>query len=1070
MSLTRRVLARPLTFALIAALAIAFPPASAALASSPAPTTVWINEIHYDNTGTDADESIEIAGPAGTSLTGWSIVLYNGSGGAPYGLPATLSGNLPNEQNGFGTASVSIVGLQNGSPDGIALINGTTVVQFLSYEGSFAAVGGPANGLASSDIGVAEVGTEPLGRSLALTGTGTTYQDFTWNAPATSSFAFINPGQSFGVVADAPVTLTCGGALAAVEGLPAATRQITATDPDDTVIGIALTSVTSANANITLGATTPAAADGGTASATLTVGTASPGVHNVVLTAGNDDAVPQTATCAITVTILDVRSIGEIQGSVGDSANGLTHRSAFAPASGNSLGQTVATRGVIVQKTVARTSAGARNYGFFLQEPAAATDGDPKSSDGIFVFMSTTSTLIGGYAPQVGDEVIITGRVSEFFFLSQLSSAALVAIVRQGVDVEAEVPAFEIDPPANQTAANRYWERREGMQAQVPAGSLVQGGRNVFAGTADAEIYFYRGDYAPLADRSDPYARRIFRDAHPLDDVQDQLFDNGNGFRFVIGALGVKATTGNQNVLLTPARTNDVVTNAPVGGVYFSFSKYQVMVADQPTFTAGADPSQNGAPTAPDVAFDWTSATYNVENLYDFRDDPTDGCDFVGNAGCPGVRPPFDYVPASAQRYDDQLTILATQIIEDLHAPDLIMTQEAEDQDICSVSGAALTCAGAEAGDGSPDTLQELALRIATLGGPVYAAALDRDGADDRGIVSGFLYRTDRVELLPVAGTDPVLGAATGVVYDSEPLGFNDDVENPKALNTDLPDDLQGGSTLDGVNVFTRPPQVGHFRVWRDGVGTSVFIDVWAISNHFSSTPDGRVFQRTEQTAYLAAIVDAIELSDPGARVIAGGDFNVFPRPDDPFTPGQPIGSSGLVGPSDQLAPLYAQGLASLWDTLVAEVPAAAYSYVFQGQAQTLDSQFISDDLETEFEAYRVAHINADFAADYPGDGARGASDHDPSQARYALAVTIARLDALVLYLDAAGELRGNNTVKNLRSKLTKAAQFQAAGKVDAARSQLIAFSDQVADFSPRFIDPDVAAGLREEVAVLLGG
>ena len=37
--------------------------------------SVFINEIHYDNTGTDANEAIEIAGPAGTDLTGWSIVL-----------------------------------------------------------------------------------------------------------------------------------------------------------------------------------------------------------------------------------------------------------------------------------------------------------------------------------------------------------------------------------------------------------------------------------------------------------------------------------------------------------------------------------------------------------------------------------------------------------------------------------------------------------------------------------------------------------------------------------------------------------------------------------------------------------------------------------------------------------------------------------------------------------------------------------------------------------------------------------------------------------------------------------
>jgi hypothetical protein len=314
-----------------------------------------------------------------------------------------------------------------------------------------------------------------------------------------------------------------------------------------------------------------------------------------------------------------------------------------------------------------------------------------------------------------------------------------------------------------------------------------------------------------------------------------------------------------------------------------------------------------------------------------------------------------------------------------------------------------------------------------------------------------------------------VLGAVSGVEYRSAPLGYNANVQNPKALNTDLPADLQTGSTLDGTKVFTRPPQVGHFRVWRDGVGTSVFIDLWAISNHFSSTPDGRVFQRTEQAAYLAAIVDAIEADDPDARVIAGGDFNVFPRPDDPFAPDQPIGTSGLLGPSDQLKALYEQGLTSLWDHLAEEVPTAAYSYVFQGQGQTLDSQFISDDLEAEFEAYRVAHINADFPADFEGDGARGASDHDPSQARYALAVTISRLDALVRYLDGAGELRGNNTTRILITRLAKAASYLAAGKTDASRSQLIAFGEQVADWSPRFIDADVAEGLQQEVAVLLG-
>ncbi|WP_187176818.1 DUF5689 domain-containing protein [Algoriphagus sp. AK58] len=158
---------------------------------------VFINEIHYDNSGTDTGEAIEIAGPAGTDLTGWSIVLYNGANGAVYNT-RTLSGSIPDSGNGFGfvVASYPTDGIQNGSPDGIALINNGTVVQFLSYEGTFTAVGGPANGLISTDIGVTEPGTTPVGFSLQLSGTGKEYTDFTWQAAATNTFGAINTGQT----------------------------------------------------------------------------------------------------------------------------------------------------------------------------------------------------------------------------------------------------------------------------------------------------------------------------------------------------------------------------------------------------------------------------------------------------------------------------------------------------------------------------------------------------------------------------------------------------------------------------------------------------------------------------------------------------------------------------------------------------------------------------------------------------------------------------------------------------------------------------------------------------------
>ena len=162
-------------------------------------TDVFINELHYDNTGTDANEGIEIAGPAGTDLTGWSIDLYNGNGGTVYNTQS-LNGVIADQQNGFGTLSLTypVNGIQNGSPDGIALINNNgTAVQFLSYEGAFTAVGGPANGLTSTDIGVRETGSEPLDQSLQLTGSGSVYEDFTWNTPATNTYNAINTGQTF---------------------------------------------------------------------------------------------------------------------------------------------------------------------------------------------------------------------------------------------------------------------------------------------------------------------------------------------------------------------------------------------------------------------------------------------------------------------------------------------------------------------------------------------------------------------------------------------------------------------------------------------------------------------------------------------------------------------------------------------------------------------------------------------------------------------------------------------------------------------------------------------------------
>jgi predicted extracellular nuclease len=787
---------------------------------------------------------------------------------------------------------------------------------------------------------------------------------------------------------DQPAALNCGPALVTSAGA-GASREVTATDADDTIVDLAVTSVTPtpATGSITRTAHTPADAVGGTARATVSASAdLAAGAYTVTLTAADADG--GTATCTLAVQVTTVLTVGEVQGPTTDAESGPADRSPLAPASGTGTSSTLYdVRGVITQLTLARTSAGVEQRGFFLQSRKDATDGSPTSSDGIFVFMGSFTSLVGGYVPTVGDEVVLRARVSEFFNLTQLSGASLVRKIESGLDVNSVVDVADAVPPVRLADAQRFWERHEGARLRVRAGSGAVSGRDVFASTADSELWVVDRD-DPLLDRADVYARRVFRDAHPLDNDPTRRFDDGNGQRIMLGTMGVKATAGDSTALLPPARTFDTLEQDAYGAIYYSFEKYGVQV-ERAAFAAGADPSLNNPPQPANRSEEVAVATYNVENLYDYRDDPFDGCDFTGNAGCTGVRPPFDYVPASEADYREHLTSLADQIKTDLHAPDLVLVQEAEDQDICTVSGAELVCGTTDNADGAPDTIQELALAIAAAGGPAYAAAYDRTGADARGITAAFLYRTDRLSLAEATATDPLLGSTPTVEYRAAGLPSNADVQNPKALNAELPADTDTSTGKDGNNVFTRAPQLGKFVVAAAPGSTEKFT-LYALSNHYSSGPDSRVGQRREQAAYGAAIVTAIEKSDANARVIYGGDLNVFPRPDDP------IATADAPTPSDQLAPLYEAGLHNLWDDLVAAVPSSAYSYSFQGQAQTLDNLFVNDALRDDLVQVRAAHINADWPAEFTGDGSRGSSDHDPQVARFHSRASLSVGDASV--------------------------------------------------------------------------
>lgn len=145
------------------------------------------SEIHYDNSSDDVSEQIEIEGPAQTDLSDWSVVLYDGTKTTAYDSRALTGITIPATCGARGVVVVPFPQIQNGSPDGFALVHGSEVVQFLSYEGAFTASDGPAAGKTSIDIGVAEPSTSSAISSLQLDATSGK-----WVGPTRRSFGRCN--------------------------------------------------------------------------------------------------------------------------------------------------------------------------------------------------------------------------------------------------------------------------------------------------------------------------------------------------------------------------------------------------------------------------------------------------------------------------------------------------------------------------------------------------------------------------------------------------------------------------------------------------------------------------------------------------------------------------------------------------------------------------------------------------------------------------------------------------------------------------------------------------------------
>jgi hypothetical protein len=285
---------------------------------------------------------------------------------------------------------------------------------------------------------------------------------------------------------------------------------------------------------------------------------------------------------------------------------------------------------------------------------------------------------------------------------------------------------------------------------------------------------------------------------------------------------------------------------------------------------------------------------------------------------------------------------LARLIVSNLRNPDIIGIEEIQDNNGPTDNGVV---------DAST-TWSMLIAAIQSAGGPAYDyrqidPVNDQDGGQPGGnIRQGFLFRTDRGLSFvdrPGAGSTTAnavvgSGAATQLRYSPGRIDPTDGAFNASRKP------LAGEFSFNGHHLFV---VANH---WNSKGGDQ------PLFGHFQPPTLVSEVQRQQQATIVHHFVQAILAADPAANVVVAGDLNDF----------------------EFSAPVTTLESAPLHDLVEMLPPPERYSYVFEGNSQTLDHILVSNAIfDTRPFAFDSVHVNAEFA--------NQASDHDPQVVRIRL-------------------------------------------------------------------------------------